>query len=333
MMSTTPPSPGRQPRSGPLRQRRPRAFTAWLALLTAGSLALIGCTALDHRGTTGPTSMPSAGSSHATTQSAPLVTSSPLETVQSSELSPVYFLGANGRNVFLYREFRQAEDMGDPITTAVSALTRLKPRDPDYFNPWSPAGKVGASIMNGSVITLDISSDAFKANVDEGIAERAVQQLVYTATAAAANAGLTTPDNPLKVVVLVDGHTGYMAFGHVQLGAPMSRDYTLAAPVWIIDPQEGDTSADQVQVLGRGVAFESQLSWQIYRLEGPKDTGEGELAESGTVSINAPMGQAGEFEFTRRLDPGSYRLYVYHEDMSGRTQDRQNPDSKVFTIR
>ncbi|MCG2622229.1 GerMN domain-containing protein [Arthrobacter sp. I2-34] len=332
-MSTTPPSPGRPTRPEVPPRQRLRAFSAWLALLTAGSLGLIGCTALDHRGTTGPTSMPSAGASHAPVQSAPLVTSSPLETVQSSELSPVYFLGENGRNIFLYREFRQAEDMGDPITTAVSAMTRLKPRDPDYFNPWSPAAKVGASIMNGSVITLDISSDAFKANVDEGIAERAVQQLVYTATAAAANAGLTTADNPLEVVVLVDGHTGYMAFRHVRLGAPMSRDYTLAAPVWIIDPQEGDTAADQVRVLGRGVAFESQLSWQIYRLKSPKDTGAGELAESGTVPISAPMGQAGEFEFTQQLDPGSYRLYVYHEDMSGRTQERQNPDSKVFTIR
>jgi hypothetical protein len=235
--------------------------------------------------------------------------------------------------VFLYREFRQAEDMGDPITTAVSAMTRLKPRDPDYFNPWSPASKVGASIMNGSVITLDISSDAFKANVDQGIAERAVQQLVFTATAAAANAGLTTADNPLEVVVLVDGHTGYRAFGHVQLGEPMARNFALAAPVWIVDPQEGDTAQDQVHVLGRGIASGSKLSWQIYRLKGPKDTGEGELAKSGTVPIGAPVGQSGEFEFTQKLDRGSYRVYVYHEDASGHSKDRQNPDSKVFTIR
>ncbi|NKX54025.1 Gmad2 immunoglobulin-like domain-containing protein [Arthrobacter mobilis] len=324
-MSTTAPSPG--------RPRQSRAFAVWLSLLTAGSLGLLGCTPLQQGGTAGPTSMPSGAGAQVPVQTGPLVTSSPLETVQSSSLSPVYFLGANGENVFLYREFRQAEDLGDPITTAVSAMTRLKPRDPDYFNPWSPAAKVGASIMDGSVITLDISSDAFKANVDQGIAERAVEQLVYTATAAAANAGLSAAENPLEVVVLVDGHTGYRAFGHVELGAPMSRNYALAAPVWIIDPQEGDTAEDQVRVFGRGVAFESQLSWQIYRLEGPKDTGDGELAKSGTVSINAAMGETGEFEFTESLDRGSYRLYVYQEDMSGRTQGRLNADSKTFTIR
>ncbi|NKX49321.1 hypothetical protein HER39_01740, partial [Arthrobacter deserti] len=146
-------------------------------------------------------------------------------------------------------------------------------------------------------------------------------------------AGLTTADNPLKVVVLVDGHTGYEAFGHVQLGEPMSRNYAFAAPVWVIEPQEGDTAEDQVRVLGRGTAFESQLSWQIYRLKGPRDTGEGTLAKGGTVSISAPTGQDGEFEFTQQLGRGSYRVFVYAEDTSGGSQDRQNPDSKVFTIR
>jgi hypothetical protein len=268
-----------------------------------------------------------------TAVSSPLVSSAPVETLRSSELSPIYWLGTNADNVFLYREYRQAENLGDPITTAVAALTRLQPLDPDYFNPLSPASKVGASITNGSVITLDISSDAFDRRVDAGIAHRAVQQLVYTATAAAANAGLSTADNPLEVVILVDGHHGHEAFGHVPLGEPMSRDSSLAAPVWIIDPAEGATSTGRVEVFGRGVAFESQLSWQIYALAGPEDTTDGELAKDGTVSIDAPAGEIGEFAFSQKLEPGTYRLYVFHQDMSGRTGERQNPDSKVFTIK
>ncbi|NKX49322.1 hypothetical protein HER39_01745, partial [Arthrobacter deserti] len=121
-MSTTPPTPGRPPRPGSGHPRRPRGFAAGLALLTAGLLGLIGCTALEQRDAGGPTSMPSGGISQVPADTGAMITSSPLETVQSSELSPVYFLGANGKNVFLYREFRQAEDMGDPITTAVSAM-------------------------------------------------------------------------------------------------------------------------------------------------------------------------------------------------------------------
>ncbi|TJY70352.1 hypothetical protein E4J89_06495 [Arthrobacter sp. CAU 1506] len=268
-----------------------------------------------------------------TAASSPLVSSAPVETLRSSELSPLYWLGTNADNVFLYREYREAENLGDPITTAVTALTRQQPLDPDYFNPLSPATKVGASITNGSVITLDISSDAFKRRVDAGIAERAVQQLVYTATAAAANAGLSNSDNPLEVVILVDGHHGYKAFGHVTLGEPMSRDGSLAAPVWIIDPAQGVTSEGRVEVFGRGVAFESQLRWQIFRITDLDKPSEGKLVKAGTVSVDAPAGEIGEYKFSQKLDPGTYELYVFHEDVSGQTEERQNADSKVFTIK
>jgi hypothetical protein len=301
-----------------------------LALVTASSLVLLGCT--PHGSASGgQTSMPVPTAP--TAASSPLVSSAPVETLRSSELSPVYWLGTTADNVFLYREYRQAENLGDPITTAVAALTRLHPLDPDYFNPLSPASKVGASITNGSVITLDISSDAFDRRVDAGIAERAVQQLVYTATAAAANAGLSNPDNPLEVVILVDGHHGYKAFGHVPLGEPMGRDSSLAAPVWIIDPAQGATSDGRVEVFGRGVAFESQLRWQIYRVSGAKEVSEGKLVKAGTVSVDAPAGETGEYKFSQKLDPGTYQLYVFHEDVSGRTEERQNPDSKLFTIK
>ena len=302
-----------------------------MALVTASSLVLLGCTPQGNA-SGGQTTMPAPTAP--TAASSPLVSSAPVETLRSSELSPLYWLGTNADNVFLYREYRQAENLGDPITTAVAALTRLHPLDPDYFNPLSPASKVGASITNGSVITLDISSDAFDRRVDAGIAERAVQQLVYTATAAAANAGLSSSDNPLEVVILVDGHRGYEAFGHVLLGEPMSRDSSLAAPIWILDPAQGATSEGRVEVFGRGVAFESQLRWQIYRIaDVAEKVDEGKLVKAGTVSVNAPAGEIGEFKFSQKLEPGTYKLYVFHEDVSGRTQERQNPDSKVFTIK
>ncbi|HEX2246241.1 MAG TPA: Gmad2 immunoglobulin-like domain-containing protein, partial [Arthrobacter sp.] len=306
-------------------------FRAWLAVLTLGSMVMIGCTPSGN-GPNSQTSMP-ASSGHPTVQTSPLVTSAPVETLQSTALSPVYWLGTNAETVFLYREFRETEDLGDPITSAVSAVTKLQPLDPDYFNPWQPASKVGASITNGSVITLDISSDAFESPVDAGIAERAVQQLVYTATAAAANAGLSTADNPLDVVILVDGHSGYKAFGHVELGGPMSRDASLSAPIWIIDPQQGASAEGRVEVYGRGVAFESKLSWRISRLDSAEDTGEGTSVKDGTVPVDSAAGETGEFRFSQELDPGTYRLTVFHQDMSGRSEEPQNADSKVFTVK
>ena len=94
--------------------------------------------------------------------------------------------------------------------------------------------------------------DAFNSNVDAAMAERAIQQLVYTATAAAASTGLIDSGQQVQVVVLVDGHTDYVAFNHVRLGAPTSRSAGMVAPVWIIDPQEGNVGADgAVKISGR----------------------------------------------------------------------------------
>ncbi|WP_081608457.1 Gmad2 immunoglobulin-like domain-containing protein [Crystallibacter crystallopoietes] len=273
-----------------------------------------------------------AGSGAPTIASSPLVTSAPVETPQSTSLSPVYWMGENADNVFLYREFRSAEDLGDPITTAVNAALSLQPLDPDYFNPWRPASKVGASITNGSVITLDISSDAFEADVDAGIAERAVQQLVYTATAAAANAGLSAPENPLEVEILVDGHRGYQAFGHVQLGGLMARNPELSAPIWVIDPQQDASLDGRLEVYGRAVAFGSELSWQVARVD-EDGAAAGNPVESGSVAISAPAGESGEFRFGLDLPAGAYRLEVFHAGQQDAEAPGRNTDSKAFTVK
>ncbi|EMY35563.1 hypothetical protein D477_003453 [Arthrobacter crystallopoietes BAB-32] len=241
-------------------------------------------------------------------------------------------MGENADNVFLYREFRSAEDLGDPITTAVNAALSLQPLDPDYFNPWRPASKVGASITNGSVITLDISSDAFEADVDAGIAERAVQQLVYTATAAAANAGLSAPENPLEVEILVDGHRGYQAFGHVQLGGLMARNPELSAPIWVIDPQQDASLDGRLEVYGRAVAFGSELSWQVARVD-EDGAAAGNPVESGSVAISAPAGESGEFRFGLDLPAGAYRLEVFHAGQQDAEAPGRNTDSKAFTVK
>ena len=103
-----------------------------------------------------------------------------------------------------------------------------------------------------------MSADAFNSNVDPAMAERAVQQLVYTATAAAASAGLIDTGQQIQVVVLVDGHTDYVAFNHVRLGSPTSRGVGMVAPVWIIDPQEGTSVADgAVKIYGRSTSREA----------------------------------------------------------------------------
>ena len=51
---------------------------------------------------------------------------------------PVYWIADSRRSFSLYREFREVPDTGGPIASAVSAMTRLKPLDPDYMTRGGP---------------------------------------------------------------------------------------------------------------------------------------------------------------------------------------------------
>ena len=292
-----------------------------LGLLAASSLLLGGCGVV---AMTPTTTMPTSFGEAAGSLSSPLGSTAPAEAKSVPGRIPVYWLGLNGSNVYLYREFQPAETSGDPIAEAVLAMTSGKPSDPDYFTPWNKAGSVSASISGKNIITVDISADAFKASLDAGMAHRAVQQLVYTATAAASNAGLTTVGHTPYVVLLVDGKAGYHAFGHELLEGQLERDPALAAPIWIIDPQEGTGAQSSLTVHGTAVSEGGQLSW---RVEPIVDGRPAEAAvDTGYAELEAPTGGISLFSFTVELAPGEYSVSVFHG------ADRTDTDSKRVTI-
>ncbi|MCC9196481.1 GerMN domain-containing protein [Arthrobacter sp. zg-Y820] len=306
---------------GTSRQTTLRSRRGFLGLLAASSLLLSGCGVVAVTPTTTmPISFGAAGGSVAS----PLSGAAPSEGKPAPGRIPVYWLGLNGSDVQLYREFQPAESGGDPIGEAVLAMTSGKPADPDYFNPWHKASRVTASISGKNVITVDISEDAFTTSMDEGMAHRAVQQLVYTATAAASNAGLTTVGHEASVVLLVDGKADYTAFGHEVLEGPLQRDAALMAPIWIIDPQEGSGSQSSLTVHGTAVSEGGQLSW---RVEPIVDGRPAETAiETGYAELEAPTGGSSLFGFTVELPPGEYNVSVFHGE------DRENEDSKRVSV-
>ncbi|MER2137427.1 MAG: GerMN domain-containing protein, partial [Arthrobacter sp.] len=238
------------------QQQRLSGRTRLLMAAAAAPLLLASCGVVAELPTT---SMPSSFSAATSPESRPMAVSAPAEATASKVVMPVYWLGLNGSDVQLYREFLPSKNTGDPIGEAVMAMTTDTPRDSDYFTPWAPASKVSASISSKNIITVDITADAFKPSLDAGMAHRAVQQLVYTATAAAANAGLTTAGYNTSVVVLVDGKAGYNAFGHEDLEPALERDKTLPAPIWIISPQEQDGTETSLTVMGSAVVREDRL--------------------------------------------------------------------------
>ncbi|MFQ4148982.1 Gmad2 immunoglobulin-like domain-containing protein [Arthrobacter sp. LAPM80] len=270
------------------------------------SLALVGCAAKaqDQHDVSMPTSNASITSG--------MVTSAPLETATASQTLPVYWLGHSNDDVFLYREFVPAKITDDPMVAALRTMMGTEPRDPDYFSIWNSPSRLGASISAKNVITIDVSADAFGQKVDKGIAERAIDQLVYTATAAAAMAGLVDTTTSIQVSVLVDGHTGYDAFGHVVLDKPLTRDAAYVAPVWIIDPADGSTySALPLKVTGRAVSTTGTVVWSLAHMDGDKVDGQ---YLSGTASIPQGPNELGEYGFNLVPPPGKYQLSVYIED-------------------
>ncbi|MHA7272470.1 GerMN domain-containing protein [Arthrobacter sp. TMT4-20] len=251
------------------------------------------------------------------------------ESATLRNLLPVYWMGDNDGSIQLYREFLDGGNGGDPIAAAVQAMTANSPIDPDYFGSWSPAESVSASISPDNVITVDISAEAFDAQLDQGAAYRAIQQLVYTATAAAANAGLVSGGDPSRVVVLVDGAAGFNAFGHIELGGPLQRDSALMAPIWIIEPQHGAVR-DQptITVSGSGMTENAVLHWRIDEVVGD----ELESYRTGTVGLDASASSPGLFEFTIALVPGEYEISVFDRPQGVQENRELDTDTKRVTV-
>ena len=260
------------------------------------------------------------------TSSAPAPTTK--ATAASSEKqssTPVYWIGESRRSFALYREFREVPDTGGPISSAVSAITRLQPLDPDYMTPWRPASRVKAS-QNGNAITVDLSTDAF-ANTQVGseLAARAVQQLVYTATAAAQQTGARAA----SVKITVDG-AGFDAWGVLRLGEPMKRApiATVQAHTWVTSPQEGEKlPAGTVAFKGFGTAFEANFVWEIRKESGA-------VVAKGFTMGGSGDGTFGKFTFTAKLSAGTYSVEVSGGDASGGAEGPGAAvDDKSFTVR
>lgn len=256
-------------------------------------------------------------------------TSAPLETTQSSNKAPVYWIGRSKDSVFLYREFRDVPEQENPVTRALRAMMAEKPLDPDYFTPWQNPKQLATSITGKDVITVDVSEDAFNSNLDAEMAARAIQQLVYTATAAAASSGLIDAGQQIRVRILVDGHTDYMAFNHVQLGSLMTRATGLAAPVWIIDPQENvELPAGTVKVTGRSTALGAELEWQVLKAD---PNGNKAPFLNGKTAAAADPAQAGVFTLELDLPVGDYELRVVQDNSGG--QQGSTDETRSFRVR
>lgn len=288
-----------------------RTRTTLLALALAAALA--GCGGSSGSGSARPTA-----TSGTPAPSATATSPSALKNVA------VYWVAESRGSFALYREFRQVPNAGGPIASAVAAMTRMTPLDPDYRTPWKPASRLTAT-QAGDAITVDLSADALSGTqVGSELAARAVQQLVYTATAAAAQAG-----SPARTVrILVDGKPSD-AWGAVRVGEPTARALLadVQAHVWVTSPQEGAVvSAGSVKFTGYGTSFEATFGWKVR-------SAAGSVVAQGSA-MGGTMGTFGELTFSTRLTAGSYTVEISTDDPSGGAEGPGPAvDTKAFTVR
>lgn len=261
------------------------------------------------------------GTPSATSSSAPAPTATTAATLRGV---PVYWVAESRGSFALYREYRDVPDTGGAVASAVAAMTRMRPLDPDYTTPWKPATRVTAS-QAGDALTVDLSADAISGTqVGSELAERAVQQLVYTATAAAAQAG--TPAT--TVTITVDGQPRD-AWGAVHLGAATRRAplADVQAHAWVTTPQQGAVlPAGTVALKGFGTSFEATFAWKV-------------LSSTGaTVAQGSAMGGTGDggfgvVSFSAQLGAGAYTVELSTDDPSGGAEGHgPATDDKAFTV-
>jgi hypothetical protein len=298
-----------------------------LGTVLVGALAACGDTEPTAGDTTSTTSSASATAtgSPSATGTATASTTPATPGAATLKATPVYWVAESRQSFALYREFRSVPDVGGPVASAVAAMTRMKPLDPDYVTPWRPASRVAVT-QRGQALAVDLSRDAFSnTNVGSELASRALQQLVYTATAAAQKAG--TPAS--TVTVTADG-AAYDAWGVVRVGEPMRRAPMLEvqAHAWVTSPQEGETRpAGTVRFTGYGTSFEANFTWQVR-------TPSGAVRAKGFATGGTGTGGFGPFAFSAKLAPGTYVVEVSTDDPSGGAEGRgPATDTKTFVVR
>ncbi|HEX5967091.1 MAG TPA: Gmad2 immunoglobulin-like domain-containing protein [Intrasporangium sp.] len=336
--------------AGPVGGQHPSAQQRWSILAAAAAVALVAGGTLWLAGradtpppapsqtTTTPTTAPSPSPTVTTSPSpsspivpvpptVPPATNAPTTSAPqggSIKGMPVYWIGETGGAPRLFREFRTVPDTGGPVDSAVTAMTAMQPLDPDYVTPWRPASRVDVT-RQGDGLTVDLSADAISGtDVGSELAARAVQQLVYTATAAAQVAGAPAR----TVTILIDGKPAE-AWGAVLLGEPTARapQAEVQSHVWVLTPTEGQgLRAGPVRFKGFGTSFEANFLWQIERQDGT-------VVAEGNAMGGTGTGGFGEFTFERTLPAGAYVVRMSTEDPSGGAEGGgAHVDTKSFTV-
>jgi hypothetical protein len=222
----------------------------------------------------------------------------------------------------LYREFPFLR-LGDTslagrTRAALDAMFVRTPADPDYTSAWPSDARVRSVRVDESTVIVDLTGagDAVARTLPAESARIAVQQLVWTATAAS---------RARSVRLLFDGRPAGLLFGHVPGDGDLRRapQLEVAAPVWLIEPQAGRALAQRFTAHVAGSVFEATAVLRVRQ-------GDRIVAER-TITLDAGPPQRGEAKVTLTLPPGTYVVEAYAT--SAVDGSVQHLDDHTITVR
>lgn len=238
---------------------------------------------------------------------------------------PVYYATDGPRGgTRLTREFHQPGTT-EPIAASITDMI-AGPKDPDYTTLWKPQTEVKSAKIEDRTIVVDLGDAGFKPAA-RNREWAAVQQLVYTATAAA-SAAYPDVKGSLPVQVLIDGELPspqqrkQLNLARVENRVPELKIRQL---VQIDNPADGARVPSPVTVDGSATAPEGTLRWEVRKRDG------GPAVESGTTTAKECCKFAA-FSFQLQLEPGSYVVAVSDTDPSGGEGIGITTDTKRFTV-
>lgn len=296
------------------RRTRPRV----LGLLAAASLVLAAGCGSDGTSTTEPSDSTSTSPSSSASESAsPTASQSPSESPTEAPVAGgVYYLTDTRAGLRLTREIRDL-DAADPASAAVRAMIS-GPEDPDYVSPWNPDTTVLGVTRRGSVVRVNLSTDARTANIGSEGAALMIQQLVYTVT--------QSTDPADRVLLLIAGKPAGELWGVVAWTKPVGRADPLdvRSLVTLDAPREGATTASPVTVTGEAAAFEANVPWRVLDADG-------RVVRRGHTMTSEGM-TFSPFSFRVRLRPGVYTVEISEDDPSGGEGGTPMTDDRTFTV-
>jgi hypothetical protein len=285
------------------RRRTRRRLTVGLASL--GTAAIAGAvTLILVLGGGAPVVTPTPPIGPATVNPSPSTATTPAGVAVSV---PVYYVAPVQGQPRLYREFHPATVAQDTTAERMLAAVRLAvagaPFDPDYATAW-PGGTTASSVaVSAGVATVDVSQPGD---------ETALQQLVWTITAVAADRGTQLS----AVRVTVSG----TPFGGDRVRAAAAD---VLAPVWLISPQQGAAVTGSFDVHLAGIVFEATVRLRV------RDAG-GAIVDDQSVVLSAGAPAQGEAHVTLTLPPGQYTIEAFY--VSARDGSEQGLDGHVITV-